>query len=531
VNVNAVVLTLALTLAPQADTVPLYTDLGSHHHAISTKVPKAQQYFDQGLRLAFAFNHAEAIRAFREAARLDPKCAICWWGVAYSYGPNINLPMDSAGGAAAWDAVTKAKALKPNATLQERAYINAIEKRYGADALADRAQRDSAYAKAMQMLAGEYPDDLDAAAIAAEAAMDLRPWQYWQADGSPYPGTEGIVRNLERIITANPNHPGACHFYIHAVEAVQAEKAVACAERLAGLMPGAGHLVHMPAHIYIRVGRWNDAIETNKHAVHADERFIASEKPSGFYPVMYYPHNHHFLSFASIMAGRKALALEHARHTRSNIPVEAAAQFPALQNLSSYPYLALVSFGAWDELLKEPDPPANHRLATGLATYAKGIAHAALGHADVAQAHLDKLVAIGNEFGEDAGTLDKVMDIAHHALAGEIAYRATKDLVAAEQHFRAALKIEDSMIYIEPPDWYYPIRQSLAAVLVDAGKPADAEQLYREDLKRFPENVWSLKGLALALHAQNKLADAGDVDARLRTATQNSDVTLTKSRF
>ena len=523
-------LLLTLMIAPQGDSVPLYTNLGNHHHAISTKVPKAQQYFDQGLRLAYAFNHAEAIRAFEEAARRDPKCAICWWGVAYSYGPNINLPMDSASGAAAFKALRKAKALVANASPAERAYILALEKRYGAKPTADRAQRDSAYANAMVALANRYPADFDAVAMSAESRMNLRPWNYWQADGKPYPGTAALVSDLERILAAKPDHPGACHFYIHAVEATTAEKAVPCAERLASLMPGAGHLVHMPAHIYIRVGRWNDAIETNKHAVHADQTYIADQKPGGFYPVMYYPHNHHFLSFAATMAGRKALALEHARATRKNIPVEAAAQFPALQNLSSYPYLAMVSFGAWDELLAEPDPPANHRLATALATYAKGVAHAVKGHGDVARVYLDSVAAIGKEFGEDAGTLDKVVDIAHHALAGEIAYRAN-NLVDAEKHFRAALDIEDSLVYIEPPDWYYPIRHSLGAVLLDQGKAAEAEQLYRKDMQRFAENVWSLKGLALALHAQNKHDEAAAVEGRLHTAMENADVTLTKSRF
>ncbi|HEU4700123.1 MAG TPA: hypothetical protein VFS40_13150, partial [Gemmatimonadales bacterium] len=261
---------VALQAAP-ADTVPLYADLGSHTHRISTTVPLAQRYFDQGLRLVFAFNHGEAIRSFTEAARLDPGCAICWWGVALAHGPHVNAPMDSAGGAAAWEALRKAEALAPKASPAERAYIAALARRYASPPPAERARLDSAYAAAMTALARRTPGDLDAVTLAAEARMDLRPWNYWRPDGTPYPGTRELVADLERVIRANPNHPGACHYYIHAVEAVRPELAVPCAERLAGLMPGAGHMVHMPAHIYIRVGRYGDAIASNEHAVHTDE--------------------------------------------------------------------------------------------------------------------------------------------------------------------------------------------------------------------------------------------------------------------
>lgn len=521
-------LALQVAAAAPSDSVPLYDNLGRYHHAISSRVPLVQAYFDQGLRLAYGFNHDEAIRAFREAARRDPKCAICWWGVAYSFGPNINLPMDSAAGAAAFEAIRKATALAGNASPVERAYIRALAERYGAHPTANRERFDSAYANAMQALARQYPDDLDAATLAAEAMMDLRPWNYWTKDGSPQPGTPQLLGYLERVMRVNPDHPGACHFYIHAVEAAQPTKAVACAERLAALMPGAGHLVHMPAHIYIRVGRWNDAIEANQHAVHTDETYIAAERPTGIYPLAYYPHNHHFLSFAATMAGQSALAIEHARHVRHNIPLNVAADVTVLQPLVAYPHLTLVTFGRWDETLAEPAVPANHRIATALTAYAKGVAHAAKGNEAAARALVDTVRAIARTVTEQP--FNTGLNIALHALLGEISLRGNR-LAEAEQHFRMAMNLEDQLRYTEPPDWYYPIRHSLGAVLLRANRAADAERLYRQDLERFPENGWSLFGLAQSLRAQGKTAEAAQVEARLRKAWEKADVKLTASRF
>ncbi|MGH7470683.1 MAG: hypothetical protein ACRENP_22270 [Longimicrobiales bacterium] len=521
-------LVFGLATAQPSDSVPLYKNLGNHHMAISSRVARVQQYFDQGMRLAYGFNHEEAIRAFREGARLDPRCAICWWGVAYSHGPNINLPMDSANGAAAWEALQKARALAGNASAKEQAYITALAARYGKNPTANRAQLDSAYARAMQALARSYPNDPEAVTLAAEAMMDLRPWNYWQKDGKPYAGTAELVASLERVLRANADHPGACHFYIHAVEATQPEKAVACAERLASLMPGAGHIVHMPAHIYIRVGRWNDAIEANQHAVHADQAYIADQRPDGFYTLAYYPHNHHFLAFAASMAGRRALAVEHARHARHNTPLAVAAQVPPLQPLVAYPHLALVTFGRWDEVLREPAVPGDLRVATALVAYARGVAHSARRNEVMARRELDTLNAIAKTMTEEP--FKTMLAVAQHALLGEIARRAGQ-LPQAEQHFRTAMGLEDSMNYIEPPDWYYPIRHSLGEVLLRAGKAAQAEALYREDLKRFPENGWSLHGLAASLRAQRKNAEAAQVDARLKNAWSQTDVKVTGSRF
>jgi tetratricopeptide (TPR) repeat protein len=532
----AVPLTLALVVSPIRDSVPLYDDLGSHHVAISTRVALAQRYFDQGIRLLYAFNHGEAIRAFTEAARLDSTCAMCYWGVAYAYGPHVNAGMDSASGVAAYTAIRQGLLRLRHASPREQAYIGALLKRYAPVPRTERAALDSAYARAMGDVVQRFPDDLDAAALYAESLMDLRPWNYWdKKTGEPYPGTTEILAQLERVMQANPNHPGACHFYIHAVEAVAPEKAVPCAERLASLMPGAGHLVHMPAHIYIRVGRYGDAITANEHAVHADEVFIEGQKPQGIYPVGYYPHNYHFLAFAATLAGRSATAIEAAKKTAATTPVEVAKQVPFVEPYLHYPYLTLVTFGRWTELLAMPLPPAELPYSVGMAQYARGVALAATGRFGDAGAALDavKRIAAGNVSAyASAGwtTPSTNLDIAAHALAGEIAARQDS-LDAAAAHFRAALDIEDAQLYTEPPDWYYPIRHSLGAVLLKAGKPAEAEELYRQDLKRFPANGWALFGLAQALRAQGKEAEAAEADARFQTAWAGADVTLTASRF
>lgn len=521
---------LAILPAARAprDTVPLYNDLGSYHRVISTRVPSAQRYFDQGLRLVFGFNHAEAIRAFTEAARLDPNCAMCYWGIAYAYGPHVNAGMDSASGVAAYAAAQKTQSLSRHANAVERGYIGAVAKRYARVPPANRAGLDSAYATAMCDVSRRYADDLDAAALCAEAMMDLRPWNYWkQPSGEPYPGTVEIVAKLESVLQRNPDHPGACHYYIHAVEAVRPDKAVACAERLAALMPGVGHMVHMPAHIYIRVGRYNEAVESNVHAVHTDEQYIEGQHPQGVYPIGYYPHNLHFLSFASTMAGRSAQAMEAARALEGKANLEVARSVPMVQSFVPFVDLTLVTFGRWDDVLAHPLPPPDLKYASTMAHYARGVAFAATGKPADAATELDAV----KQADAAASPADKpVMDIAMHALMGEIAQRGGR-LDEAAAHFKAAMAIEDGILYFEPPTWYYPIRHSLGAVLLRAGRPGEAEVVYREDLKRFPENGWALFGLMQALRAQGKTADALAADVRFREAWKDADVTLTASRF
>ncbi|MEO8295804.1 MAG: hypothetical protein ABI613_09830, partial [Gemmatimonadota bacterium] len=490
------------------------------------------------LRLVFAFNHGEAIRAFTEAARRDPACAICYWGIALAYGPHVNAPMDSAASVAAYKALSRAAELAPGASRAEQGYIRALSARYAMSPPPDRSSLDSAYARAMAELARQHPADLDAATLYAESMMDLRPWNYWKKDGSPYPGTEIIIGQLERVIAADPDHPGACHYFIHAVEAVNPARAIPCAERLASLMPGAGHMVHMPGHIYIRVGRYNDAINANVHAVHTDESYIAAEHPSGVYPMGYYPHNYHFLSFAASMAGRSAQAIDAGRKLSAAIPAEVARQVPAFEMLIPYDRLVLVTFGRWDDILALPLPPEDLRMSSGLAQYARGVAFAARNQWDDANGALAIVtrIAEGTTPADQAamtageGENKKVIDIAMHALMGEIA-RRRGELEQAAAHYRQAVSIEDSFNYVEPPQWYYPLRQSLGAILLMAGKPAEAEAVYREDLRRFPENGWSLFGLAASLRAEGRAADAAQVDQRQVSAWQGADITLTASRF
>jgi tetratricopeptide (TPR) repeat protein len=522
-------LLIASSLAAQQASPPLYTDLGTHHKSVGTKVPAAQQYFDQGLRLVYGFNHAEAIRSFTRATELDSTCAMCWWGIAYAYGPHVNAGMDSASGVKAYEAAQKAASLSRAAVPWQQGYISAVAARYEAVPPAARAHLDSAYARGMSDVARKYPKDLDASALYAESLMDLRPWNYWTSEGKPFPGTDEIVRRLETVIKQNPQHPGACHYYIHAVEAVTPKLAIPCAERLAKLMPGVGHMVHMPAHIYVRVGRYGDAAQSNVHAIHTDETFIDGQKPVTVYSLAYYPHNIHFLAFVSTMAGRSAQALEASQTLISKVNLDVARQVPMLQEMVPYHVLTLTTFGRWDEILSEPLPPADIRMSFAMATYARGVAYAAKGQPAEAAAALDTVKAI------DAATpaedpAKTAVSIATHALMGEIATRSGKPDEGIA-HWQAALKIEDAGLYFEPPKWYYPIRQSLGAALLKAGKPAEAEAVYREDLKRFPENGWSLFGLAAALKAQGKSGDAAAVDQRFKKAWTGADVTLTASRF
>lgn len=518
----------AASLSAQS-TVPLYTNLGSHHKAISTKVPEAQRYFDQGLRLVYGFNHAEAIRSFTRATELDPTCAMCYWGIAYAYGPHVNAGMDSASGVSAYQAAQKALALSKKAPAWQRAYIEAIATRYAAVPPANRAHLDSAYSRAMRSVARRYPKDLDATALAAESMMDLRPWNYWTPEGKPYAGTDDLVRLLESVIGRNPEHPGACHYYIHAVEAVNPELAVPCAERLARLMPGVGHMVHMPAHIYVRVGRYKDAAASNVHAIHMDETVIEGLPQPTVYSLAYYPHNIHFLAFVSTMAGKSAQAIEAAKTLKSKVNLDVAKSVGMLQEMVPYHVLTLTTFGRWDDVLAEPLPPAELRFPTAMAHYARGVAYAAKGDFANARVELDTVMAIDAATPANAEAKAPI-SIARRALLAEIATRSGKT-VEGIAHWRQALAIEDKGLYFEPPKWYYPIRQSLGAALLKAGRNAEAEAVYREDLKRFPENGWSLYGLAAALRAQGKTAEAAAVERRFANAWADADVKLAASRF
>ncbi len=524
------------TAAPAAnERPPLFTDLGTHRRTITTAMPETQAYFDQGLRLHYGFNHLEAQRAFREAARLDPGCAMCYWGLALTYGSNYNSRADEEREAAARAAIANAKARSAQATDRERALIDAVVTRHARASGADPAERARAYADAMRDVARRFPDDLDAGTLFGDAMMTLRPWNLWTPDGAPQPGTEEIVRTLERVLAADPYHPGALHLYIHAVEASPTpERAAGAADRLAGLMPGAGHMVHMPSHIYFRIGRYADAASVNVQAVQADRAYFATSSPSEMYRMMYHPHNLDFVWHAAGMEGRGAETIRAAREFAATIPVEMVLGMPSMESAPAAPLFALARFGRWDEILREPAPPAALPYVTGAWRYARGLAFAATGRPDDAARELAELEAIRKNVSPKrelgAFKTQEMLLLASETLAGEIAARRGDGATAA-RHLTAAVQIQDGHWFMEPPPWYYPVRQSLGTALLVAGRPAEAEVVYREDLKRHRENGWSLFGLAQSLRAQGKSAEAAEVDARYRRAWARADVTLTASRM
>jgi tetratricopeptide (TPR) repeat protein len=514
---------------------PLFNDLGNHHFAISTKSPQAQKYFNQGLILTYGFNHGEAIRSFQEGIRLDANCAMCYWGVALALGPNINKPMDAADVPRAWDALQQAKRLSANATEKEKAYINAVATRYSQQAVADRRSLDLAYATAMRDVMKRYTDDLDAATLFAEALMDTMPWDYYTEDRRPKAVTEELIRALEFVIAKDPSHPGANHYYIHAVEASPyPERALPSAERLGDIAPGAGHLVHMPSHIYLRVGRYHDATLANEEAVKADQSYIAQCRAQGFYPVAYYPHNRHFLWYTAAMEGRSELSIRAAREIDRMNEHQNLAEGKRFNPLL---ILTLARFGKWNEVLAEPIPPADQLFATAMFHYARGMAHAAKLDFDRTLHELNALARIAadpkskapaqQEFPFPAAEL---IVLSRHVLAGELAARRGQ---AAEmnQQFTIAIQLEDKLPYMEPPYWHHPVRQIYGAALLKTGKADDAEKIYREDLKRHPENGWSLYGLLASLRAQGKSEEANAVAKRFRDVWRLADVTLTASRF
>jgi tetratricopeptide (TPR) repeat protein len=515
---------------------PLYDGLGNHRRDITTSSKQAQAYFDQGLRLQYAFNHAEAIRSYEAALAADPECAMCWWGIALAAGNNINAGLDEAGGRLAYEAAGKAAALAGDASEPERMLIEAIAARHGSDPLDNRVGLDSAYARAMERVSEMYPGDTDILTLYAASLMNLSPWNYWDGpydDRSSRPGTRRIVSTLEDALEIDQEHPGACHYLIHAVEAAYPERAVECADRLASLMPAAGHIVHMPGHIYIRVGRYRDAVEANRHAVHQDEAYIADQGQQSVYTGAYYPHNYHFMAFAATMAGMKEDALYAARTVSPKVPLEVARAVPFIQNAIVMPELTLLTFGEWEAILDVPAPDASLELASAMHRYARGTALAALGQLDDARALLGELRTESREAAREAGgdeAANPVLSIAAHALAGEIALRAGEPAAAVER-FRQATQLEDGMVYEEPPLWYYPTRHSLGLALLESGDAPGAEQVYREDLTRFPENGWSLFGLAQSLEAQGQSSEAAEVRTQFLRVWQHSDVELTASRF
>jgi tetratricopeptide (TPR) repeat protein len=509
---------------------PLLETLGSYHRAVTTASPEAQRYFDQGLRLLFAFALEEAQLSFEAAARLDPACAGCWWGVAMSLGPHINVPGMPDRTLAAHRAIAKALALAPRATPVEQALIAAAAKRSADPAPADKAGQaalDQAYAGAMREVTRRFPGDLDAAALYAEALMDVHPWDYWQPGGAPQPWTFEILATLEGVLRRDPDHPGANHYYIHAVEASpHPERAVAAAERLSNLMPGAAHLVHMPSHIYARIGRYADASAANRRAIAADQTFIERFHPQGFY-MMYATHNHQFLWSTALMEGRGAEALEQARAAAAMLPAEALRAMPGFDGGLEMPTWTLVRIGRFADALREPPPPADFAYATAAWHAARGIALAASGKPADAEPERRAVAAALASIPADApqgfNTSRSLLAVALPLLDGEIA-AARGQHPAAAAKLREAVAAEDALRYDEPSDWYFPLRPRLAALLLAADRAAEAQAVCEDDLRRHPENGWALAVLAESLRRQQKPADAQRAEQRLARAWATADL-------
>jgi len=513
--------------------VPLYTGLGTVHHAVTTKSPVAQKYFDQGLRLCYAFNHDEAIRAFREAARLDPTCAMAHWGIAYALGPNVNLPVDPDREKEAFGEVATARTLAAKTNAHERAWIGALSKRYSDDPKADLHALDQSYADAMRELAATYPEDLDASTIYAEALLTVHPWDWWSHDGKPLEGTNDAIAALQRVLKKSPTHTGANHFLIHACEESPAPgRAILAANRLAALAPNAGHLVHMPSHLYLRIGRYHDATELNRKAIAVDRAYIEKEKPQGVYPLMYYTHNMHMAYAAMSFEGRSKEAITMARTTASQVDVNMIRSMPAMAPMEFWlpvPYYALARFQKWDEILREPAPPPDMRFTSGMWHYARGVALAATGKPDEAQAEHDSLAAIASTISPEVivglNQAAPLLRVAQDALEGEMAMRAGRypDAVTA---FQTTVAAEDSLHYDEPPAWFYPSHEALGNALLKAGKAREAEAAFKEDLRRYPGNGWALHGLTEAQTADGKITEAMTTKKRFARAWVHADYKL-----
>jgi tetratricopeptide (TPR) repeat protein len=522
---------------PEGAGAPLFNDLGDHNRKVTTSSDLAQRYFDQGLVLGYGFNHAEAHRAYKEASRQDPGCAMCAWGEAYVLGPNINKPMDDADVPTAYEAVQRALANADSASPVERALIDALAARYAKAPVEDRAPLDLAYADAMRAVAERYPDDLDVQTLFAEALMDTMPWDYYIDPETPKPESVEVVAALEGVIARNPDHPGALHLYIHIVEPSSSpERAEMAADRLGPLSPGAGHLVHMPSHIYLRIGRYNDASVANEKAAAADESYITQCRAQGFYPAAYYPHNVHFLYASSAFEGRSEVSIEAARKLTANMTPEIVAEVPVVEEFVPMELYALARFGRWDEVLAAGPPPDEWRYTTGVWHYGRGLAHAARGDGAAAAAELAALREIAAEpalaemFFTSGSTPVQLLTIGATVLEARIAGEADR-WDEAVVLLQKAVELQDALPYTEPPPWYFPNREALGYALLKSGRPEEAEAVYRQQLDYTPRNGWSLLGLVQSLSAQQKTADAGAARTEYAEVWQRADFELPASVF
>ncbi len=514
----------------QAKPATLMTGVGTLHHPVSTSNPEAQEFFDQGLRLIYDFNHDEAARSFQRAAELDPKLAIAYWGIAEAVGPNYNDPASEDRFKQAHEAIQKAVDLSANASPAEQAYIQAMAKRFPADPKADLKQAAENYHDAMREVMKKYPDDLDAATLFAESGMDLHPWGLWHVDGTPEAGTEEIVITLESVIRRDPNHLGAIHYYIHATEASpNPERALAYANKLAAMAPNAGHIVHMPAHVYIRTGDYEAAVKTNEEAAAVDRAYIKATGAQGMYPMMYYSHNLHFIAMCASMNGNYAEAKKNADLLVANVAPH-VKEMPPLEGFMTIPMAVDVRFHQWNDILAMPRPDPELKITTGFWHFARGMALAGTGKLNEAEAEY-KIVAEAEQntppdvvFAAPINNKAKdILKISEDVLGAKIA-TARKDYAQAISLLTAAVAIQDTLKYGEPPDWFFPVRESLGGVLLINGDAAGAEKVFRADLERNPRNPRSLFGLQQALKAQNRNYDAGFVEAQFRDSWKGGEV-------
>jgi tetratricopeptide (TPR) repeat protein len=516
---RAFIIGLALMLVPSAFTqhkhaeapaapAQLLEGLGNHVHPIDTKSELAQQFFNQGIALIFGFNHDEAARQFAKAAELDPRSPMPHWGIALALGPNYNLPPIADREEKAWRAIETAIKLSRNGAANERAYVDALAKRYSKDPAADRSKLAIAYKDAMRQVMTDYPDDLDAATLYAEALMNLRPWALWTNDGKPAEDTLEIVSVLEGVMKRDPNHPGANHYFIHAVEASKnPERALPSAMRLGGIMPGAGHMVHMPSHIFLRIGDFESSADVNKTASAVDRRYI--EKTDGwksFYSLMYYSHNLHFVSYVRMMQGKFDESIDYARQLRRNVD-GAVDGMPMLASYGAFEWLILTRFNKWDEVLAEPQPKEKNRFVNAMYRYSRALAFANLGRIKEAEAERERMAEIsGTVAAQDMlmnNSTRAVLEIGLIELEAKIS-RAKKDTGAEIAGLERAVALQDNLKYMEPPEWHYPVREALGGALLRSGKGAEAEAVFRKDLEINPRNGRSLFGLMEALKMQGK---------------------------
>lgn len=520
----------------------LLEGLGNHHFPVTSKHPEVQRWFNQALMLTFGFNHDAAERSYLKAAQLDPDCAMCWWGAALVLGPHVNSGMDPARNADAWTRMQRAVALAPRTTEREQAFIRALVARYAEQPPQDRRPLDEAFAQSTRQLMQDRPDDLDAAVLHAEALMDLQPWDYYDAELRPKGNTAEIVAILESVMARKPDHAGALHLYVHAVEAsADPQRGVAAADRLRELIPGSGHLVHMPAHIYSRVGRWHDAVIANQRAIAADDAYLSSCRGNvtGLYPLGYVPHNHHFLWFAASMGGGSRIARDAALQTAARVNLPELMRQPGFEGLQHYwmtPWFDRVRFARWDEIEGQPNPAPDLPYVTAIWHYAQAMADVRRGRAAAAVAHHETLLrlAADPQFEKmmvwDRYPLAHAVRIAERTVAAEMAL-ARGDHATAIAALKDAVTIEDGIPYDEPPGWHAPVRQTLGVALLAAGQPAEAEAVYREELRRNPGNGWSLRGLADSLAAQRRRDEAREVQQQFAAAWANADVKLEQSRM